>query len=522
MTRRTSHRLAASLLALGTLTAAVLTAQAPTAEQRTIHAFDEAKKNPLALRDFLQGMPKGADLHFHLGGGTSYSETLIQDAVDDGLCFNIATLTLIKPESNKHPIACAEGAVPAADAFKDQHLYDKMVNAFSMRNFVPTDGHSGHDQFFDTFDRFGQLNRSHYGEWLDESATRAAGQNEQYIEAMVTPSFGNAAKLGYQIGWPGDSPADIRATRDKLLAAGLRDEIATDRHDFDQMNASRDQREHCNTPQATPACSIKVLYLYQVLRGFPPPQVFAQTVLGFELASVDPRVVGINFVMPEDGYLSMRDYHLQMVMLDTLHALYPKVRMTLHAGELAPGLVTAEGLKFHIREAVDLGHAERIGHGVDIMYEDHPRDLLKELAAKHVMVEINLTSNDVILGIKGNEQPLSFYRAAHVPWALSTDDEGVSRIDLTHEYEKGVEEQNLTYLDLKQSARTSLEHSFIPGADLWSSPDDFTHRVAACAAPVTPTSQPTSTCAAFLQSSDRATQQYELEHRIALFEASQR
>jgi adenosine deaminase len=507
-----------SLLAFTTLAAcAKISAQTP--EQRATHAFNEAKKNPLALRAFLQDFPKGADLHFHLGGGTSYSETLIKDAVEDGLCFNPTTLTLVQPEPNKHTITCTEGAVPAANAFKDQHLYDKMVNAFSMRNFVPTDGRSGHDQFFDTFDRFGQLNHSHYAEWVDESATRAAAQNEQYIEAMYTPSFSNAARLGYQIGWPGDTPADIRSTRDKLLAAGLREDIAVDRKQFDDMNAGREALEHCHTPQATPACGIKVLYLYQVLRGFPPQQVFAQTLLGFELASVDPRVVGINFVMPEDGYLSMRDYHLHMVMLDTLHQLYPNVRMTLHAGELAPAMSPPEGLKFHIREAVDLGHAERIGHGVDVMYEDRPYDLLKQLAAKHIMVEINLTSNDVILGIKGDQQPLALYRNAHVPWALSTDDEGVSRIDLTHEYQKAVEEQNLTYADLKQSARTSLEHSFIPGADLYPEQDNFTHRAAACAAAITPISQPSTACAVFLKTSDRATQQYELEHRFAVFEA---
>ena len=517
-----SSGIVALLSTAGLVSTATVRAQAPsTAEQRTVRAFDQAKKNPLALRDFLQNMPKGGDLHLHLSGGTVYSETLIQDAVEDGLCFHTPTLTLIKPLAPAQGTSvpkCGDGSVPAASAFKDQHLYDTMVNAFSMRNFVPTSGYSGHDQFFDTFDRFQQLNFSHVGEWVDEIATRAAEQNEQYIEAMYTPSFGHAAKLGYQIGWAGDTPADIRATRDKLLAAGLRDEVATDSKEFDEINATRDRIEHCGTPQAGIGCSIKVLYLYQVLRGYPPQQVFAQTLLGFELAAADPRVVGINFVMPEDGYLSMRDYHLQMVMLDVLHSLYPKVRITLHAGELAPGLVTPHGLKFHIREAVDLGHAERIGHGVDVMYEDDPKALLKELAAKHIMVEINLTSNDVILGIKGNEHPLTFYRAAHVPWALSTDDEGVSRIDLTHEYEKGVEEQGLTYPDLKQSARTSLEHSFIPGADLWASPDDFTHRVAACAAPITPSSKPSSSCAAFLKGSERATEQWELEHRIAIFE----
>src|SRR5271168_5500314 len=108
--------------------------------------------------------------------------------------------------------------------------------------------------------------------------------------------------------------------------------------------------------------------------------------------------------------MAMSEYHRQMLMLDYLHGVYPTVHISLHAGEIAPGLVPPDGLKFHIREAVDLGHAERIGHGVDVMYEDRPHELLQELAAKHIMVEINLTSNDVILGIKGKDHPLSLYR----------------------------------------------------------------------------------------------------------------
>lgn len=493
-------------------------AVAQTAEQRTLRAFEAAKKSPLTLRVFLQPLPKGGDLHVHLGGGTSYAETLIADGAEDGLCVTMATLSFSKPKPGKE---CGDGTVPAAKALTDQALYDALINSFSMRNFVPTPGVSGHDQFFATFGRFGGLAPTHQGEWLDEVTTRAAEQNEQYVEAMVTPPFGKAKSLGETIGWLGDTPEAMRTLRDKLLAAGLRDEVAADRASYDAMNASRNAREGCGTPAARPACSIKVLYLYQILRGYPPQQVFAQTLLGFEVASVDPRVVGINFVMPEDGYVSMRDYHLQMMMLDTLHALYPKVRLSLHAGEVAPGLVPPHGLQFHIREAIELGHAERIGHGVDVMYETDAAALLKEMAARHVMVEVNLTSNDVILGVKGAEHPLASYRAAHVPWALSTDDEGVSRIDLTHEYEKGVLEQGLGYLDLKQSARASLEHSFIPGESLWAAPDVFARRKSVCGAAIVPKSEPTGACASFLKTSDKAAQQWELERRYAAFEAAQ-
>ena len=217
--------------------------------------------------------------------------------------------------------------------------------------------------------------------------------------------------------------------------------------------------------------------------------------------------------------MAMSEYPRQMLMLDYLHSVYPKVHITLHAGELAPGLVPPAGLSFHIRQAVDLGHAERIGHGVDVMDETDPYLLLAELAARHVMIEVNLTSNDVILGISSNHHSLPDYLAAHVPIALSTDDEGVSRIDLTHEYTRAAVDFSLGYLDLKRIARTSLEHAFLPGPGLWQSPDDFTRPIAACSRQPLGAETPAPACAAFLRESPRAAQQWELEHRFQSFEA---
>jgi adenosine deaminase len=266
-----------------------------------------------------------------------------------------------------------------------------------------------------------------------------------------------------------------------------------------------------------------VRFIYQILRGFPKEQVFAQTLLGFETISKLPEFVGINFVQPEDGYLSMTDYTLQMHMLDYLHSVYPSVHITLHAGELAPGIVPPDGLRFHIRQAVELGHAERIGHGVDVMYEDNAPALLKELAAKHIMIEINLTSNDGILGIKGPDgehaHPLPNYRRAGVPVALSTDDEGVSRIDLTHEYVRAAMEYNLSYADLKQMARTGMEHDFLPGKSLWAEEDRFTIAAAPCRSQILGADKPTAACKVFLDSNEKAAAQWEQERRFRAFEA---
>ena len=512
-------------------------------EQSAIRAFNIAKQSPLQLTAFLVSMPKGGDLHMHLSGAI-YAETFVRDAAADTLCYSPATRSLFKPSATTRSMppqpVCGEGNRRAEEAFKDQKLYDTMVDDFSMRNFVPSAGVSGHDQFFGTFPRVDAIGKSHAGEWLDEVATRAAAQNEQYLEVMQTPSFAAAAKLGYSIPWPstpadpamnrtgdatGASHADLAKLRDQLLAGGLRDQVVANRQELSDALETRNQIEQCGTAAATRACSVKVRFIYQILRGFPPQQVFAQTLLGFEVAQAEldsghPRVVGLNFVMPEDGYLSMSEYHRQMLMLDYLHGIYPKVHISLHAGELAPGLVPPQGLRFHIREAVDLGHAERIGHGVDVMYENEAHTLLKEMASRHIMTEINLTSNDVILGVVKEWHPLSSYRAAGVPVALSTDDEGVSRIDITHEYTRAALDFNLSYLDLKKMARTSLEHSFLPGTSLWAQPDEFTRVNAACGGQSLGSDNPSQKCLTFLQSSERASEQWQLEHRYQLFESS--
>jgi adenosine deaminase len=511
---------------------------ATSRELRAIRAFNASKQSPLELNVFLTRMPKGGDLHMHLSGAV-YAETFIKDAAADLLCVDPKTMSFFKPKATTMSLppqpVCGEGNVRAESAFKDQKLYDALIDSFSMRSFVPSAGISGHDQFFATFNRFNGIDKSHTGEWLDEVATRAAAQNEQYLEIMETPIFTDVARISSRLEWP-SSPADpalnrtgdatgtaredLNRLRDTLLAAGLRDEVAIDRKQLDDALDARNKIENCSQPSARTACSVKIRFLYQVLRGFPPQQVFAQTLLAFEVASQDPRVVGLNFVMPEDAYMAMSEYHRQMLMLDYLHSVYPRVHISLHAGEIAPGLVPPDGLRFHIREAVDLGHAERIGHGVDVMYENEPQALLKEMAARHIMVEINLTSNDVILGVEAPWHPLPIYRAAGVPIALSTDDEGVSRIDLTNEYTRAAMDFNLSYLDLKSSARTSIEHSFLPGASLWQQPDVFTKTVAACAGQPLGAANPTPKCLSFLQSSEKAAEQWQLEHRYELFESS--
>ena len=171
-------RPSASLLASLALavTAQMAAAQAPAPrlsdppEVRAALAYEAAVKNgPPALHAFLAVFPKGADLHVHLSGAV-YAESFIRAAGEDGLCVDPAALSLAKPP-------CTGQLIPAKLVSSNQDLYDRLVNAFSMRSFVATPGFSGHDHFFSTFERFGGLGKKYTGEWVDEVASRAAAED---------------------------------------------------------------------------------------------------------------------------------------------------------------------------------------------------------------------------------------------------------------------------------------------------------------------------------------------------------
>jgi adenosine deaminase len=169
--------------------------------------------------------------------------------------------------------------------------------------------------------------------------------------------------------------------------------------------------------------------------------------------------------MPEDWFFAMRDHDLHMRMFRFLRKSYPGVNVALHAGELALGLVPPEKLGLHIRQAIEVGGAQRIGHGTDLMNDPDPTGMLQVMARRRIAVEISLSSSDVILGVRGEKHPMRQYLRAGVPVVIATDDEGVARSDLTNEYQRAVEEQGLGYSELKEASRNSIEYSFLPASE---------------------------------------------------------
>ncbi|HEX5724570.1 MAG TPA: hypothetical protein VFX98_03845, partial [Longimicrobiaceae bacterium] len=287
-----ARRLRPAALALILAAAAVPAGAQPAAsaaEARTARYLEAVRDRPPLLVAFLRELPKGGDLHSHLSGAV-YAESYLRWAAEDSLCIAVVELVVAWPPCTSDP-----DTIPAAAAIANGTLYGALIDAWSMRNWNAA-RKNGHDQFFDTFGKFGATDRR-TGDMLAEAASRAAHGRVSYLELMLTADGRGAVNLGTSVGWD----PDFARLRDKLLAAGLRDTVAKARSTLDRVEARRDTVLGCGAAAADPGCGVTVRWLYQVARANPPEQVFAQIMLGFMLAQSEPRVVGFNLVQPEDA-----------------------------------------------------------------------------------------------------------------------------------------------------------------------------------------------------------------------------
>src|ERR1700722_2917541 len=257
--------LAIAVLAATRLAPAQLAAPA----ERTAQYLESIRTDPAKLLDFLDRMPKGGDLHNHLTGAV-YAESYIDYAAEDGLCIDKATTTL-----SAGPCDAGAGRVPATLALTDFPLRNQVIDAWSIRNFVPApDDRDVRHHFFAAFGKFDPVTNGHWGEMLAEVANRAGAQNEIYLETMLTPDQGDATKMGRSLEWNDD----FSVMRDKLLAGGMSQSVADGRKNLDEAEQKMRVALDCDGKNPKPGCAVTVRYLNQILRAFPKEQVFAQLV----------------------------------------------------------------------------------------------------------------------------------------------------------------------------------------------------------------------------------------------------
>ena len=117
------------------------------------------------------------------------------------------------------PCDQSKGQVAASAALSDTVLYRRMIDAWSMRN-LQYSGQNGHDQFFDTFVKFGAITWGQTGPMLAEAVSRAGRGHVLYLELMLSTDEGKATQIGLGVGWNGD----FKQTLDKLKANGIPEE----------------------------------------------------------------------------------------------------------------------------------------------------------------------------------------------------------------------------------------------------------------------------------------------------------
>jgi adenosine deaminase/adenosine deaminase CECR1 len=413
---------------------------------------------------FFSRMPKGGDLHHHYSGAI-YAEQYLDFLDQDGWCVNKATYRV---ETDKAVIdaerakpAAERACMNAAEVYADDFTWRELLQRWSTKDFrnhvtlqSPPDR-----QFFQTFGYFGAVSNTNFHDGLAKLKERAIAENVSYIETMfkMSPFVANTEfddKAWQNAHDDAALDAQMRAwmtalDQDPAFNSSIADFVAK----IDEAAAGIDDE------------NFTMRYQTYVLRLLNPSQVFSSMVAGFKAASRSDKIVGVNIVGQESSAVSMRDYTLHMKMFRFLTAAYPNVKVALHAGELALGDVPPEGLQLHIEQAITLGHAKRIGHGIDLAHESNAVGIMATMREKDIPVEINLTSNSFINGVEGENHPITLYRKYGVPYVISTDDAGVTRHNLANEYVLFASRYKPGYAELKKASYNSIRYSFLAPAD---------------------------------------------------------
>ena len=416
--------------------------------------------NVAKLNLFFTRMPKGGDLHHHYTGSI-YAETYLDWVSDKGWWIDSCTLEIVKVRKE---LPCK--SISVQQLLSDNDLYRKLLTLWSDKDYK----NHFHNQpspdtnFFNTFGFFSPISNEYMNIGLDIIKQRAINENVTYIETMLT-RVGARSKAYFDAVKLSDYNSRLRKAKSQEEVNLVLDEVFKTLQSGNESNAFNAQVKKFvdmvkANHQGIDGKNFVMRYQTYAVRVLDPMQVFVDLLSGYLAADTSDLVVGVNIVAPENNSVALTDYTLHMQMYSYLLGKYPKVNRALHAGELTLGMVRPKDLLFHIKQARGIAQAQRIGHGVDLPYEDNSLELLEDLK-QHAVVEINLTSNEFILGVEKNKHPYLVYSAYGVPLIISTDDSGVSRNNLSNEYVLLASRYKPGYERIKEYVYNSLKYSFL-------------------------------------------------------------
>lgn len=421
-------------------------------------AFETPSPNVALLNLFFTQMPKGGDLHHHYSGSI-YVETYLEWVKEKQWFIDTCTFKIIKTKGNEPCKSLTVDELMANDT-----LYRKLLTLWSDKDFS---NHS-HEQlppdsnFFNTFGYFSPISDQYMDEGLGILKERALNENILYIETMLSRVGVNSAEFFTLEEAKHLNNALRHATTQEEVNALLEriNTVYANNQAFDTKVQRFISTLECRH-KGIDTENFTLRYQTYAVRTLEPLQVYTDLLSGYKAAFSSPLIVGVNIVAPENNTVSINDYTLHMRMFAYLASQYPNVPRSLHAGELTIGMVEPKELLFHISQAHTIAKAHRIGHGVDIVYEKDSPALLQALKQANTAVEINFSSNAFILGVLGNEHPYTLYAAYGVPIVIATDDSGVSRGNLSHEYVLLASRYHPSYATIKKYVYNSIDYAFL-------------------------------------------------------------
>jgi adenosine deaminase len=128
------------------------------------------------------------------------------------------------------------------------------------------------------------------------------------------------------------------------------------------------------------------------------------------------------------------------------------LHVTIHAGEWGPAT--------NVKEAIEELGAERVGHGVRVLENEHIVALARE---RRTAFEVCVTSN-YQSGVVGSLEthPLMKMLDAGLNVTINTDDPSISRITLSHEYYTACEDLRMPQDILRQRIVAAARACFLP------------------------------------------------------------
>lgn len=392
--------------------------------------FEAIKReaSPQELYAFLYDLPKGGDLHDHLGGA-GFSELWWRLANDPTLTGGERFYTRVRLNGCRPECAgpllyfrtvresVTRSYVPCCQQeYRALSELDQGERSAWMSSVRIDEAGEGRDEFFENiWPRLGDLldQAGVIAEAAVENMKLFAAEHVRYVEFQISP-------FGRRIGDRELSPDEFHEVLVERL--GRADALAT---------------------------GVTVRFQTNVLRFAPDAERMVEESYAFVDRYRD-LWVSVNLVGREDN-----DKGYPLRFLETFRAMrrkYPRIGLAIHGGEV-------DEPNRHVRDTLLLG-ADRIGHGTNLVTDP---DTLLLMRTGKFPVEISLVSNR-LLGYTPDvsNHPFPELLRLGIPVCLSTDDRGMWDSNLTDELMTAVTQFNLSWEEIVGLGRTSLEFAFVP------------------------------------------------------------